>query len=367
MMRGALLTETGRPLEMVDDLDVADPGPGQVVVDVAHCGLCHSDVSFMNGQAPSLFPVVLGHEASGVVSAVGPGVTTVSEGSRVMLTPVPSCGTCYWCVRDEHSICVNGMSVATGMFLDGSTGFSRRGEVVYRGLNVGAFAQRTLLLETAVVPIPDEVDLGVVAVLGCAVQTGVGAALNIAEIGPGDTALVIGLGGIGIAIVQGARIAGATRIIVSDPVAERRERAAQFGATDAIDPATEDVAAEARRLTGDIGVDHSFEAVGSNALLAEAVAATRNGGTIVAVGAGPIDQTLDGINHAELMFTQKTIKGCLLGGVNSRFEIPRLLDLYRTGQLDLEGMVTAHRPIDEVNLAVDDMAAGVGLRTVLDF
>mgnify|MGYP001545080464 CR=1 FL=1 len=366
-MRAALLTEQLQPLELVDDLEVGDPGPGQVRVEVHHCGLCHSDLSFMNGMVPSPVPIVLGHEASGLVTAVGSGVTSVAEGERVMLTPVPSCGACYWCVRDEHSLCVNGASFITQTFLDGSTGFSRNGETVYRGLNVGAFARETLALERAVVPLPDDVDLGVVTVIGCAVQTGVGAALNSAEVGPGDTVLVMGLGGIGISIVQGARIAGATRIIVSDPVAERREGAAHFGATDAIDPTVDDVVSEARRLTGDIGVDHAFDAVGSTALVAAGFSATRNGGTTVAVGAGPIDQMLDGINGADLMFSQKQIKGCLLGGVNSRREIPRLLELYRTGQLDLDAMVTAHRPIDEVNLAADDMAAGVGLRTVLDF
>lgn len=366
-MRAALLTEARRPLEVVDDLDVAAPGPGQVRVEVHHCGLCHSDLSFMNGMVPSPTPIVLGHEAAGVVTGVGPGVTSVAEGARVMITPVPSCGRCYWCVRNEHSLCANATSIVTQTFLDGSTGFSRGGEVVYRGVNVGAFSHHTLVLEDAVIPVPDDVDLGVVTVIGCAVQTGVGAALNIAGVGPGDTVLVMGLGGIGISIVQGARIAGATRIVVSDPVAERRDRAAHFGATDAIDPTADDVVAEARRLTGDIGVDHAFDAVGSNALVTAGFSATRNGGTTVAVGAGPIDQMLDGINNAELMFSQKQIKGCLLGGVNSRYEIPRLLELYRTGQLDLEAMVTAHRPIDEVNLAADDMAAGVGLRTVLDF
>lgn len=364
-MRAALLAESGKPIEIVHDIDVDRPGPGQVVVEVKHCGLCHSDLSIMTGQFPTPGPIVLGHEAAGVVAEVGPGVTRLAPGDRVLLTPTPSCGHCYFCVRDQASICVESAGIMTHTFRDGSTGLSRQGQPILRGLGVGGFGERTIVLESGAVKLPDDVDLGVAAVMGCSVQTGVGAALYNAKVTPGSTVLVMGLGGIGISIVQGARLAGASRIIVSDPVASRRDAAERFGATDAVDPTTTDVIGHCHGLTG-VGVDYAFDAVGSARLIEAGYFAIRNGGTLCVVGAGPIDQ-IPQIPAPLLAVSQKTIVGSLLGGVNSHRDIPLFLDLYRAGKLDLEAMITSHRPIEELELAADDMKAGTGLRTILDF
>jgi S-(hydroxymethyl)glutathione dehydrogenase/alcohol dehydrogenase len=364
-MRAALLEQPESIPTMVDDVEIVGPRPGEVVVDVKFCGLCHSDLSLMNGTFPAEVPMVLGHEAAGVVSEIGEGVNGLAVGDKVMLTPTPSCGACYWCVRGQASLCVNSAGVMTHRFLDGETGLRRGDETVLRGMGVGGFAEQAIVLEAGAVKLPDDIDLSIVAVIGCAVQTGVGSAINLAKIEPGATVLVMGLGGIGISIVQGARLAGAARIIVSDPISERRDGAEKFGATDAIDPMSEDVMGVCQSLTNQIGVDYSFDAVGSAPLIETGFWATRNGGTIVAVGAGPIDQTIN-IPPPMFAISQKTLMGSMLGGSNSRRDIPLLIDLYRAGRLDLENMITDRRPIDEIEHACDDMKAGRGLRTLLE-
>ena len=364
-MRAALLEAPNKPLVMVDDVEIRAPRVGEVRVAVKHCGLCHSDLSVINGSFPSGLPVILGHEAAGVVDAVGPGVSHLAPGDRVVLTPCPPCGNCYWCVRNEHSLCVNTTSIMTNALPDGSTGLSRGGEQVYRGLGVGAFAEYVLTLETGAIKIPDEVPLEVACVIGCAVQTGVGAALNTAQVKEGDSVLVMGLGGVGMSVVQGARLAGASKIIVSDPVAERRESARGFGATHLIDPTeVEDVAAHVIELTG-VGADFAFEAAGVGKLVETGIAAVRNGGTTVMVGAPPLTDLVT-MMPALLVFQQKKISGCTLGSCNSLHEVPRMIDLYRADRLDLEGLVTNRRPIEEINEAAEDLTASRGIRTVLN-
>ena len=364
-MRAALLEAPNKPLVMVDDVEIRAPRVGEVRVAVKHCGLCHSDLSVINGSFPSGLPVILGHEAAGVVDAVGPGVSHLAPGDRVVLTPCPPCGNCYWCVRNEHSLCVNTTSIMTNALPDGSTGLFRGGEPVYRGLGVGAFAEYDLTLETGAIKIPDEVPLEVACVIGCAVQTGVGAALNTAQVKEGDSVLVMGLGGVGMSVVQGARLAGASKIIVSDPVAERRESARGFGATHLIDPTeVEDVAAHVIELTG-VGADFAFEAAGVGKLVETGIAAVRNGGTTVMVGAPPLTDLVT-MMPALLVFQQKKISGCTLGSCNSLHEVPRMIDLYRADRLDLEGLVTNRRPIEEINEAAEDLTASRGIRTVLN-
>lgn len=364
-MRAALLETQGKPLTIVDDVEIRAPRAGEVRVKVKHCGLCHSDLSIMNGSFPAGMPIVLGHEAAGVVESVGEGVRHLAPGDHVVLTPCPPCGKCYWCVRGEHSICEQLSALMTNSMPDGTTGLSRGGNPVFRGLGVGAFAEYVITTDTGAIKIPKDVPLDVACVIGCAVQTGVGAALNTANIGEGDTVLVLGLGGIGAAIVQGARLAGASKIFVSDPVAERREMAKGFGATHLIDPGqVEDVVGYVMEQTG-VGVDFAFEAAGVGALVDLAINATRNGGTMVMVGAPPITDQVT-IMPALMVIQQKTITGCTLGSCNSLHDVPRMIDLYMAGRLDLEGMVSHRRPIDEINQAADDLTASRGIRTVLD-
>ncbi|HWS44968.1 MAG TPA: Zn-dependent alcohol dehydrogenase [Acidimicrobiia bacterium] len=364
-MRAALLEASEKPLAVVDDIDIDAPRAGEVLVRVSHCGVCHSDLSLANGTFPVVAPTVLGHEAAGVVEAVGAGVAALAPGDKVVLTAVPVCNRCYWCARGEYGCCVNTASISTGTFLDGRTPLSRHGNPVLRGVGLGGFAEYAITTETGAIKVEPDTPLEIACVIGCAAQTGVGAVLNTARVPEGATVLVAGAGGIGISIVQGARVAGATRIIVSDPVAERRDNARRFGATDVVDPAADDVIGAVQQLTGGIGVDYAFDAVGAGPVIETCVWATRNGGTTVLVGAGGIDQSVTLAPPVLITMSERKIMGSLLGSCNGARDIPRLLALWRAGRIDLEGMITARRPLAEINDAFADMTAGRGLRTVL--
>src|SRR3954470_8310588 len=235
-MRAAILDAPGASLQVYDDVEAEEPRAGEVAVRVSHCGVCHSDLHLVDGGMPPMTPLVLGHEAAGVIEAVGPGVTQLAVGDHVVLTPCPPCGHCYWCVRGQWSLCANSDAMITNAHPDGGTRLSRNGSVVHRGVGMAAFAEIVIIQETGAVKVPDDVPLDVACVVGCAVQTGVGAVLNTAKVSEGDTVLIMGAGGVGLSIVQGAVLAGAGRILVSDPVAERRERARALGATDVVDP-----------------------------------------------------------------------------------------------------------------------------------
>jgi len=364
-MRAALLEEPGRPLVVRDDVEIEPPRAGQVRVRVHHCGVCRSDLSVADGVFPSPLPVVLGHEAAGVVDAVGPSVDGLAPGDPVVLSPVPPCGVCYWCVRGEPGVCVNLGNLQTSTHRDGTTGLRRGDVVVYRGVGLGAFAEYVLVPATGAVRVPPGVPLDVACVIGCAVQTGVGAVLNTARVEEGATVLVVGLGGIGLSIVQGARLAAAARIIAVDPVPARRDAARRLGATDLLDPAAGDVPSRVHELTG-VGADYAFDAVGRGHLVEAGLAAIRNGGTVVAVGAAPMDDAIT--IHAPAAFTisEKKLVGCTLGSCNALREIPRLVALWQAGRLDLDALVTARRPLADIDAALADLRAGRGIRTVLD-
>jgi len=364
-MRAAVLEEQGKPLVVCNDVRIADPGPGRVRVRVSYCGICHSDLSLVDGTFPSPVPIVLGHEATGIVEAVGNGVDSLREGDAVVLTPCPPCGACYWCVRAEPSLCVNADGIITNTFVDGTTGLERDGQTVYRGVNVAAFAEHAVVPASGAVRVDADVPLDVACVIGCAVQTGVGAVLNTARVEEGATVLVMGLGGIGLSAVQGARLAGAAQIFASDPIAARRAAALELGATDAIDPSSDDVATLVREQTR-VGADYAFECAGRAGLVQVGMAAVRNGGTIVCVGAPPIDESIEIAPAALFTVTGKKLVGCVLGSCNSQREIPRLLALWRSGRLDLEALITARRGLAEINEAMADLRSGRGIRTVLE-
>ncbi len=362
-MRAAVLEEQGKGVVVRDDVKIEPPGPGQVRVRVCNCGICHSDLSVVDGAFPAGLPVVLGHEAAGVVEEIGAGVDSLAEGDHVVLTPCPPCGTCYFCVRGDASVCVRTAGLITNTFPDGTTGLSIGDQTVFRGLNVGAFAENVVTDANGAVKIPSDVPLDVACVIGCAVQTGVGAVLNTAQVEEGATVLVLGLGGVGQSVVQGARLAGAARIVVSDPVSERRESARALGATDFIDPTSEDVIARAMDISG-VGLDYAFEAAGRSALLETGLGALRNGGTLVAVGAPPLDDLFT-FMPAAFVITGKKILSTVLGGANSLRDIPRYIALWQNGRLDLDALITARRPFGEINEALDDLRASRGVRTVL--
>ncbi|MCH8132805.1 MAG: Zn-dependent alcohol dehydrogenase [Deltaproteobacteria bacterium] len=364
-MRAAVLEAVGQPLAIYDDVEIADPNPGFVKVKVVNCGICHSDLSITEGKFPAATPIILGHEAAGIVEEVGEGVTSVAPGDHVVLSPAPPCGSCYWCIRGDASQCVNTQGIATNALPDGTTGLSRKGQVIGRGVNLAAFAEYVVCQATGAVKIPQQVPLDVACVIGCAVQTGVGAVLNTANVEAGATVLIMGLGGIGLSAVQGAVIAGASRIIVSDPVAERGEAAKAFGATDCLDPTSDDVVSCVREITNGIGVDYAFETAGLAALVPMGVAAIRNGGTCVAVGAPPLDQNIDLGLASLFVISGKKLMGTLLGSCHSLHEIPRLISLWQAGRLDLESLITGRRPLEEINEGMEDLQASRGIRTVL--
>lgn len=364
-MRTALLEAGRTPLVLVDDVEPEAPGPGQVLVRVHNCGICHSDLTLIDSENPSPLPIVLGHEAAGVVAAVGSGVTSVAPGDHVVSVAMPGCGHCYFCVRNQHTICIENRNFSSGLLADGSRALHRNGETVYRGLGVGGFAEYSLTSEHGVVKIDDDIPLELAAVVGCAVQTGVGAVVNLAQVEPGATVLVMGLGGIGISVVQGARLAGAARIIASDPIAARRDAAVHFGATDVVDPSETDVISTCHALTGGIGVDYAFDAAGHHKLVEAGLFATRYGGTTVMVGAPAADQSVTITPAVFALVAEKKLLGTLYGTGNPARTIPMLFSMWRRGVLDLESMISYRRPIEEINDGLDDLRAGRGIRTVL--
>ena len=362
-MRAAVLEADGKLA--VGRVDIEDPRPGEVLVRVTDCGVCHSDLSSLDGSFPAATPTVLGHEAAGIVEAVGPGVTRLRAGDKAVLTPLPPCGRCYFCTRGQPTLCAEYSSALfTSTRPDGTSPLSRGGELVYRGLGMGGWAEYVVLPQDGVIKVDDDVDLAEACVIGCAVQTGVGAVLQTAHVEEGATVLVLGAGGIGIAVVQGARLAGASVIVAVDPVAQRREAALRFGATHTIDPTDTDVTAFCMDLTG-IGMDYCFEAAGQAALIEQGIASSRAGGTTVGVGAAPIDQGISIPMVAGFTATEKRLIGCLLGSVHAHRDIPRLLALAKAGRLDLAGMITDRYPLDDVTAAVDNLQQRRGIRTAL--
>ncbi|MCQ3806133.1 MAG: Zn-dependent alcohol dehydrogenase [Acidimicrobiaceae bacterium] len=363
-MRAALLTAGGSPLEIVDDIDVEEPRANEVLIRVSNCGICHSDTTVQDGGYS--VPTILGHEASGTVEMLGSGVTHLAVGDHVVLTPLAPCGHCAGCARHEATECGEALSFASNARPDGSTPFSRGGNPVWRGLGVGAFAEFTVLPASGAVRIEPDIPLDVACVIGCAVQTGVGAVFNTAEVERGATVVVMGLGGLGAAIVSGAAVAGASRIIASDPAEGRRETASSLGATDLIDPTSDDLVSTVMDLTGGQGADYAFDAVGSAALVEQGINSTRVGGTTVMVGASPIEESLT-IGAAVLFMTmQKRLLGCLLGACWPSRDIPLMLDLWRTGRLDLERFISHRLPLTDVNDGIAKLHATDGVRTVLD-
>lgn len=364
-MRAAVFEELGKPIKVYDDLEIIEPRAGEVRVNVKFCGVCHSDLSVVDGHLPSFGHAVLGHEAAGVVDEVGPGVTALAPGDHVVLTPVPPCGHCYFCLRGDATLCSNNVTLQSFALRDGITGLARGETPIYKGLGVGAFAEQVITDVNGAVKISKDIPLEIACLLGCAMQTGTGAVLNTAKVETGATVVIMGLGGVGIAAVQGARLAGASVILASDPVAERREMAKLFGATHVIDPIADNLHLRCLELTENIGMDYAFETAGIAKLVEEAVTVIRPGGSAIAVGAAPLDDGIEIPNFTMFSSSEKKLVGCLMGSCNSLHEIPRLLGLWQSEQIELDNMVTNRRPLEQINEAFNDLRAGVGLRTVI--
>ncbi|MFD7712249.1 Zn-dependent alcohol dehydrogenase [Streptomyces sp. NPDC059785] len=357
-MRAAVLHETGQDkLDVLEDVETAGFGPGRVRIRVRATGLCHSDLSAMSGVLPQPAPFVPGHEGAGEVIETGEGVTHVHPGDRVVVCWLPACGACAACRRGQTELCLSGFMNA------GTPNFKRPGGDVFGFAGTGTFAEEVVVDAGCAVPIPDDVPFDIAALIGCGVTTGLGAALNTADVAAGSSVAVIGCGGVGISAIQGARLKGAAEIVAVDPVASRREAALRFGATQAVAP--DELPAAKQRITADEGFDYVFEVVGKSATARIAYENTRRGGTFVVVGAGAMDDFLQ-LNMFELFFDEKRILPSMYGGGDVVRSYERTVALWRAGRIDLESLITHRVPLAGINEALDQMRTGTALRTCIE-
>ena len=345
----------------VVDVALDPPRVGEVLVRMRATGVCHSDLSIVNGTIPSPFPTVLGHEGAGVVEAVGEGVTSVAPGDHVMHSFVPQCGECFHCVNDEPYLCT--VARPEGWLLDGTSRVKLDGKPIAVMTFLGNMAEYAVVPEICVARIEKDVGFEAAALVGCGVSTGVGAALRTAKVRAGSTVAVFGCGGVGLSIVQGARIAGAKRIIAVDRSEEKMALACEFGATDRIAPAAQP-AREIVAMTGGVGVDYAFEAIGLTETIEQCIRAARRGGKAVLVGIGRMQERFS-VNNFVLPITAKTIQGCMYGSIDFKADFALYLDLYRRGELYLDRMVTRRYTIDEAPQAFEDLERGANARGVI--
>jgi S-(hydroxymethyl)glutathione dehydrogenase/alcohol dehydrogenase len=328
---------------------------------MAASGVCHTDLSVRDGGMPALLPCTLGHEGAGIVAEAGADVTSVRQGEHVVLTWNVPCRECPDCLRGDSHLCPSGLQHAFGEpYASSADG------AVWPSMGAGTLAEQTLVPAAAVVPVDPSLPLDLAALLGCAVTTGVGAVTHTAGVRQGESVLVIGCGGVGLAAIQGARLAGAARIIAADAVAAQLPAATANGATDTVDASAIDLVTAVRELTGGAGVDHGIEVVGKAATIRAAYDATRRGGKVTLVGAAAIDEAVM-FPALSLMADGKTIKGSVYGASDPARDIPALAELALRGRLDLEALVTRRIGIDDVESAFADMSEGRGARSVVRF
>jgi S-(hydroxymethyl)glutathione dehydrogenase/alcohol dehydrogenase len=357
-MRAAMFVETGKPL-VIEDVEPAAPGPRDVVVELGASGVCHSDLSLKNGYVGIMPGTILGHEGAGKVLEVGAEVTKVQPGDRIVASFIPACGTCWFCLHDESHLCDSEFEVMMGM-----RGNRADGTQYMAMTGLGTFAEAMTCNQSSIVKINSDLPDEQLALIGCGVTTGVGAALNTAQVYPGATVAVIGCGGVGQAVIQGARIAGASRIIAVDMVEMKRKTAEQLGATDGVDPNEGDPVAQVQQLTGGRGVDFAFEVIGLPETTLQAYNMVRKGGTAVMVGMTRAEAQVT-IPTFDLFFNEKTLKGCKYGSGQVRRDFQKFIDLIETGRLDTADMVSQTIKLDQVNDAFDTMERGEVIRSVI--
>lgn len=357
-MKAAIYEEAHKPLS-IEDVDIIDPRPNEVLVRTVCSGVCHSDLHFVDGLWSLPLPTVLGHEAAGIVEKVGDQVGYVKPGDRVIMSFRPFCGSCYYCLSGKPQLCndqsVNALAASR---------LSRNGKPVLQFANVGSFAELMLTTENGLVKIPDDMPLAEAALVGCGVMTGVGAALYTAKVPGGASVAVIGCGGIGLNIIQGCRLAGAGQIIAIDVVPSKLELATRFGATHTLNAKDVDVREAVRELSQGAGVEFAFEAIGNTDCARQAFDLVRAGGTAVIVGMMPQGSEISVPGPAFLQ--EKKMIGCMYGSTRFREHMPKLIDLFLQGRLDLTGLVSKRLPLDGVNEAFRAMKAGEVARSVLE-
>jgi len=360
-MKAAVMREAHQPL-VIEDVQIDEPGPREILIKTAACGVCHSDLHFVEGLYPTKTPIVLGHEAAGVVEKVGSLVDYVQPGDHVITCLSAFCGTCEYCITGHLSLC-------TKVGLERNKGETPRlgtaAEPIHQFANLSAFAEKMLVHENAVVKIDKDMPLDRAALIGCGVTTGVGAVQNTARIRAGEMVAVIGCGGIGLSAVNGAYIAGASRIIAVDLSATKLNIAKEFGATDVVNPADGDVAKQVRALTGGEGVHHAFEAIGLKQTAEDAFRMIRPGGTATIIGMVPVGTKVE--LHGPEFLREKKMQGSNMGSNHFRVDMPRYIEFYRQGRLKLDEMVSQRISLADVNDAFVEMKRGDIARSVIVF
>jgi S-(hydroxymethyl)glutathione dehydrogenase/alcohol dehydrogenase len=361
--KAVICREWNKPV-VVEEIQVESPRRGEVMVQIKACGVCHSDLSATNGTIPMPPPTVLGHEAAGIVVEVGEGVTDLKPGDHVVVSWIPMCGKCPYCVEGRPQLC-DASAKATLTLPDGTSRLKdAKGGTLNHFAGVGVMAEYATLHRDSLVLIDADVPLDKAALVGCAVMTGVGAAINTAKVRPGSRVAVFGAGGIGLNVIQGAALAGAEKIIAVDLEDKKLEFAQRFGATHTVNPSTDgDAVAKIMALTGG-GADYTFECIGAPKVIEQAWNATRKGGTCVVVGVTKVTDQIT-LGTFMLPFQEKVLTGSMYGSARPAVDFPRLLNLYKRDRLKLDELVTSTYKIEEINRAFDDMQKGVNARGVI--
>ena len=370
-IRAAVLNAMGAPAPYaqskplsIEEIELDPPGPGEVLVKIAAAGLCHSDLSVIEGNRPRPMPMALGHEAAGVVEEVGPGVDDLKKGDHVVMVFVPSCGHCLPCSEGRPALCEPGAAAnGAGTLLSGGKRLHRNGQDINHHLGVSGFAEYATISRRSCVKVDRELPLDEAALFGCAVLTGVGAVINTAKVPAGTTVAVVGLGGVGLSSILGAVASGASRVVAVDLSDEKLGLARQLGATDTFNAGSPDAANEIREAVKG-GVEYAFEMAGSVRALDLAYKITRRGGTTVTAGLPPPAHTL-ALSPVNLVAEERTLKGSYIGTCVPVRDLPRYVDLYRRGKLPVDRLMSKHLRLDEINEGFDLLAQGKVVRQVV--
>lgn len=359
-MKAAVCYEFGAPL-IVEEIEIDPPQAGEVMIKLAACAICHSDIHYMEGAWGGVLPAVYGHEAAGVVTEVGAGVTMAQPGDHVVVTLMRSCGRCYFCTQGQPHLCEATMPIDTNGRLH-----TRDGQPIFAAMKCGAFAESVVVHESQLVRVHNEMPLDSASLLACGVITGLGAVVNTAHVPPGSSVVVIGAGGVGLNSVQGARLAGAQPIIALDLVESKLAAAMNFGATHTINPRDEDVQGRVRALTGGRGADFVFITAGSGKAIEQGATLMRRGGTLVIVGmpATGVKLELEAANFAN---DSQRVLGSKMGSTRLSVDVPKLVELYQEGRLKLDELITKRYPLEQINEAIAAVNRGEALRNVIIF
>jgi NDMA-dependent alcohol dehydrogenase len=361
-MKAAVLHEYGQPL-VIEEVELDPPKEREVRVKIAAAGVCRSDLHFMKGEAHISLPAVLGHEGSAVVMEIGERVISLKPGDHVILSFVPNCGRCYFCTIGRTNLC-DAHGATPGALFDGTTRLHIGNQSLAHMGKVACFAQEAVVPESGCVLIGPQVPLPQAALIGCSATTGVGAVIFNARVPPGSTVAVVGCGGVGLNVIQGARLVNASKIIAVDINEGALEFAMKFGATHTVNPAQRNAVQRIKEITDGLGADYTFEVFGSSETVVMAFNAARKGGTVVVVGLAPL-RDLAPIDPVALVRQEKTLRGCYYGSSRPSLDMYRILELYQGGKLDLDGLVTRQYRLEQVNQAYEDLERGVVGRGVI--